>query len=293
MPELPDPEHPAVRSVSERAGGAGRVSLVGAGPGDPELLTRRAWRVLGEADVVLHDTLVDPRLRDAAPAARWIAVGKRFGRASTDQRFINRLIVSYARQGRTVVRLKGGDPSIFARASEEIAACRAAGVPVDVVPGVTAACAAAADLQASLTLRGVARSVAFVTPRVGHGQLGGSGWIDAAVAADTVALYMAGAELSSVAEQLIGAGRPPRTPACVVENAGGRGLRLVTTLAALRDVQGFAAQGPVIVLVGNALAAVPIDEQRPDIAPAVRAAAPDRMLGPTPRTAPPAALAAR
>ena len=149
-----------------QAGESARVYLVGAGPGDPELLTMKAARLLRQADVVLHDALVDPRVLQIASNARLIDVGKRASKSSTAQRFINRMLVTSARNHSCVVRLKGGDPTIFGRLDEEMQALRDAGIAFEVVPGVTAACAAAATLQASLTLRGVARSVRFLTPRV-------------------------------------------------------------------------------------------------------------------------------
>jgi uroporphyrin-III C-methyltransferase len=135
-----------------------RVHLVGAGPGDPELLTLKAVRLLQQADVVLHDALIDPRVLEFAIRARLVNVGKRCNRASTAQRFINRVLVTSARRYGCVVRLKGGDPVIFGRLDEEMRALDLAGIAYEVVPGITAASAAAASLKTSLTLRGVARS---------------------------------------------------------------------------------------------------------------------------------------
>lgn len=232
------------------------VSLIGAGPGDPELMTRKAWRILGEADVVLHDALLDVEgMKEAAPRARWIAVGKRAGRPAPEQAFICKTLVAYARRGLRVVRLKGGDPSIFGRLGEELEACREAGLDVDVVPGVTSACAAAADLQASLTLRGWARSVVFLTPRIGKGEEEPSDdhWLKAALAADTAVLYMAGRRADQVCRKLIEAGRHALTPLCVVENAGGSGLRLQTTLMEVARHGLPALEGPVSLLLGDAL----------------------------------------
>jgi len=231
------------------------VTLIGAGPGDPELLTRKAWRLLGNADIVLHDALIDVAgMREAAPEAVWRSVGKRAGKTSVDQAFICRALVGYARQGMRVVRLKGGDPALFGRAAEEIAACREAGIDVEVVPGVTSACAAAADLQTSLTLRGVSRSVAFVTPRVGRGEGADSEWLPVSLAAKTVVIYMGGAYAQTIAQRLISAGKPALTPVCVVENAGGRGVRLRTTLLQLAQAGLPALEGPVSLLLGDALA---------------------------------------
>lgn len=235
------------------------VSLIGAGPGEPELMTRKAWRILGEADVVLYDALIDAEgMKEAAPDARWISVGKRAGRPAPEQAFICRTLVAYARRGWRVVRLKGGDSSLFGRLAEELEACRAAGLDVEVVPGVTSACAAAADLQASLTLRGVARSVVFLTPRLGRGEQEpcDDHWLQAALTADTAVLYMAGKRADQVCRKLIEAGRPALTPLCVVENAGGTGLRLQTTLMEVARYGLPPMQGPVSLLLGDAFADV-------------------------------------
>src|SRR6266576_176053 len=140
-----------------------KVYLVGAGPGAPDLLTLRAARLLESADIVFHDALVHPATLALAQRARLVDVGKRYGRISPEQRIINRALVEAARTHAIVVRLKGGDPMLFGRAQEEIDALACAGVDCEVVPGVTAALAAAASLKVSLTRRGVARNVAFVT----------------------------------------------------------------------------------------------------------------------------------
>jgi uroporphyrin-III C-methyltransferase len=232
------------------------VTVIGAGPGDPELMTRKAWRLLGEADVVLHDALMDvDGMKEAAPHAEWLSVGKRAGRPSTKQAFICSTIVALAKRGLRVVRLKGGDPSIFGRLSEELDACRAAGISVEVVPGVTSACAAAADLQASLTLRGVARSVAFITPRVGPGTFGDQDhWLQAAMAADTAVLYMAGQYANQICRQLIEAGKPAVTPICIVENASGSGARIQATLLEIARFGLPELEGPVSLMIGEAMA---------------------------------------
>ena len=151
------------------AAATGTVYLVGAGPGAPDLLTVRAARLLAEADVVFHDALVHPETVALAVRAQKIAVGKRCGRHSTAQQFINKRLVDAARKHAVVVRLKGGDPMIFGRSQEEIDALQAAGIAVEIVPGITAALAAAAELRVSLTRRGLSRSVTFATPRVGAG----------------------------------------------------------------------------------------------------------------------------
>lgn len=239
------------------------VTLIGAGPGDPELMTRKAWRLLGNADVVLYDALLDAEsMKQAAPEAQWLPVGKRAGRPAPEQAFICRTLVAYARRGLRVVRLKGGDPSLFGRMSEELEACRAAGIEVEIVPGVTSACAAAAELQASLTLRGVSRSVAFVTPRVGRGEkeTGDDHWLHAALAADTVVLYMAGRRADAICQRLIEAGKPALTPICIVENASGPGARMRATLMEIARFGLPQLEGPVSLLVGEALALAEIPQ---------------------------------
>lgn len=204
---------------------------------------------------MLYDALLDaPGMRSAAPQALWLSVGKRAGQPSVDQAFICRSMVEYARQGMKVVRLKGGDPSLFGRAAEELSACREAGIRVEIVPGVTSACAAAADLQASLTLRGVSRSVAFVTPRLARGEHEESEWLAVSLAAQTVVIYMGGAHIQSVCQRLIAGGKPALTPVCVVENASGPGARVASTLLNLARSGMPHMTGPVSMLVGDALA---------------------------------------
>ncbi len=155
----------------------GTVHLVGAGPGAPDLITLRAARLLARADIVFYDALVHPETLALAERAEKIAVGKRCGKHSTLQRFINKRLIDAALKHAVVVRLKGGDPMLFGRAQEEIDALHAAGIRCEVVPGVTAALAASAELQISLTRRGVSRNVTFVTPRVGAGE-DASDWVE-------------------------------------------------------------------------------------------------------------------
>jgi uroporphyrin-III C-methyltransferase len=229
----------------------GKVYLVGAGPGAPDLLTLRAARLLEAADVVLYDALVHPDTLQLAARARTINVGKRYGKVSTEQRFIHRALIEAARTHETVVRLKGGDPMIFGRAQEELEALAAAGIECEVVPGVTAALAAASALGISLTRRGVARTVAFLTPRVGKDETA-SEWLPAALGADSVVLYMAAGASRSIARSLIAAGKPASTPVALVENATlPDERRLFTTLAALEAADLPRAAGPVVMCVGE------------------------------------------
>jgi len=224
---------------------SGTVYLVGAGPGAPDLLTLRAARLLGEADIVFHDALVPQEILDLIKGKK-VPVGKRSGRFSTAQQFINKQLLDAAKRYPTVVRLKGGDPMLFGRAHEEITFLRSRSIKVEVVPGVTAALAASAELQVSLTRRGEARSVAFVTPRVGKGERESS-WIDAALAADTVVIYMAAGEAEAIARALIDAGKPARTPVAIVERASLPDAKVsFTTLKGLR-----ALQAPGLIFVGE------------------------------------------
>lgn len=230
---------------------SGVVYLVGAGPGAPDLLTVRAARLLGEADVVFHDALVHPETLALAVRAQKVAVGKRCGRHSTVQTFINKRLVDAARRHAVVVRLKGGDPMLFGRAQEEIDALAAAGVRYEVVPGVTAALAASAELGVSLTQRGTSRSVAFITPRVGKGEADND-WVRAAQAADTVALYMGAGEARAIAAALIAAGKPGATPVAIAESISLEGSRVVA--GRLDELELLAAQrgsGPAVVLIGE------------------------------------------
>ena len=232
----------------------GRASLVGAGPGDPELLTLRAVRALKSADVVLYDALIDRAVLDLARRdARRIDVGKRCGRHAMQQAAINRLIVQHANAGRHVVRLKGGDPFIFGRGGEELAELHAAGIAVEVIPGITAACAAAAKLGIPLTHRDVARSLHLVTGRGSDGALPELDWNALANSRGTIAAYMASRTADRLVARLIAAGLPGGTPAVAVENAsrpGGRHLHapqaeLPATLAATQ------CSGPTLVLIGE------------------------------------------
>jgi uroporphyrin-III C-methyltransferase len=228
----------------------GTVYLVGAGPGAPDLLTLRAAKLLASADIVFHDALVHPDTIALASRAEKVAVGKRCGKHSTAQRFINKRLIDAAKVHAVVVRLKGGDPMLFGRAQEEIEALEAAGVRYEVVPGVTAALAASAELGISLTQRGVARSVAFVTPRVGDGE-NPSEWARSLVHADAGAIYMGAGQAEAIAAALIAAGKPAATPVAVVENASLPQARTIfTTLAGLPQLAGRDIGGPAVILIG-------------------------------------------
>jgi uroporphyrin-III C-methyltransferase len=229
----------------------GTVYLVGAGPGAADLITMRAARLLEQAQVVFHDALVDPETLALARHAILVPVGKRCGKLSTAQRFINKQLIDAAARYAVVVRLKGGDPMLFGRAQEEIEALRTAGVPVEVVPGVSAAFAASADLGQSLTERGLSRSAVFVTPRIGDGEQGHD-WARPAAAADTVVLYMASQQAGAIAAGLVAAGVPAARPAVFVENASLPSRKVIPTrVGALADGATALGDGPALLLIGE------------------------------------------
>jgi uroporphyrin-III C-methyltransferase len=238
-----------------RAAVPGVVWLVGAGPGDPELLTLKALRLLEAADVVVHDRLTPQPILDLArPGARMIDVGKRKSHHTLPQEGINALLVGLAREGLTVVRLKGGDPFLFGRGGEELEFCRAAGVEAHVVPGVTAALAASADVGAPLTHRGLAQAVTFVTGHAAAGAEPDLDWVSLARANHTVVVYMGLSTAPRIAERLIAAGRAASTPVVVVENASlPLERRVLTTLSklvsAVRDLDG-----PALLVIGEVAA---------------------------------------
>ncbi len=237
----------------------GSIWLVGAGPGDPELLTRKAERLIRAADVVFHDALVGPEvLKLAARSARLVHVGKRSGRHSRDQASIDQLIVSAALSGERVVRLKGGDPSIFGRADEELGAARAAGVPVRICPGITAASAAAASLGASLTLRGTARRLSFITAHARTGEELELDWQALADPAATLAVYMGKASADEVSLRLLAAGMPGETPVALVENASLPSERCFHTRLDLLPLAARTAlgDGPALLMIGQAMAKI-------------------------------------
>ena len=228
----------------------GTVYLVGAGPGAPDLLTLRAARLLQRADVVFYDALVHPDTIALAAHARKIAVGKRCGKHSTAQQFINKRLVDAAAVCQVVVRLKGGDPMLFGRAQEEITALEAAGVRYEVIPGITAALAASAELGISLTQRGVVRTVSLVTPRVGEGEIANE-WARSIAAADAGAIYMGAGQADAIAAALIAVGKPGATPVVVVENASLPNARVIySTIAVLARIADAGLTGPAVILIG-------------------------------------------
>ena len=231
----------------------GRVVFIGAGPGAADLITLRGARRLAQADVVLFDALTDPALRELAPHANWVHVGKRGFADSTGQATINALLVRHAQASSLVVRLKGGDPSVFGRLEEELQALAEAGIDCEVVPGVTAALAAAAETKRPLTRRGAGRSVALTTAMTREGALRGGH------SADTEVFYMAGKQLGALARRLREAGWAADAPVSVVSRAGWPdALASAHTVATLGRATVLHAGRPTVVTVGAG--ASPVDE---------------------------------
>lgn len=272
---------------------SGKVYLVGAGPGDPELLTLKALRVLKRADVILHDDLVSAAvLKLALPGTRLINVGKRCGPKQVSQSEINALLISYARRGLEVVRLKGGDPLVFGRAGEEMEALRRAGVSYEIVPGITAATAAAAAAEIPLTHRELASTLTFLT---GHPAGDGPEWprlevtsgrrsnLPAPVGASTVVVYMPGPATEQLRDRLQAMGFESRTPCVIVSGASTASFRThCTTVANLPAAPSL--DPPRILIVGEVAALARHEDTRPaalsDAVSGAKPAAPLRRLVP-------------
>ncbi len=232
---------------------SGRVVLLGAGPGDPELITLRGLRWLRRADVVVYDQLVSSQLlEEAPPRALRIFAGKSAGSHCMPQSAINALLVSHAEAGRLVVRLKGGDPFVFGRGAEEALACAAAGIPVEIVPGVSSAVAVPAAAGIPLTHRALASSFAVVT---GHENPAKRGlrvdWEGLAQSVDTLVILMGVTALPEIARRLLAAGRDPATPAAVIHRGTTPSQEVVT--GTLRDIAGRAAHlaAPATIVIGD------------------------------------------
>ena len=241
----------------------GRVFLVGAGPGDPELLTLKAVRLIGRAEAVVYDRLVSADVLALAPAAaRRISVGKVPGRHPVPQDQINDMLVSLARQGLTVVRLKGGDPFIFGRGSEEIECLKAAGIPFEVAPGITAAQGCAAATAVPLTHRGLATGVRYVTGHCRADLPLDLDWAGMADPETTLVVYMGAANIAEISAKLIAHGMPGDLPVLAVNNATTRAeRRLVARLGNIaRQARDAAFTGPVLFIVGRV---VSLYQERP------------------------------
>jgi uroporphyrin-III C-methyltransferase len=247
---------------------AGKVYLIGAGPGDPEMLTLKAVRALGDADVVLLDELVNRAVLAHAPNARVVEVGKRGGCKSTPQAFIQQLMLRLARAGRVVARVKGGDPFVFGRGGEELQCLRREGIAVEVVSGITAGIGVPASIGIPVTHRDYTRGVTFIT---GHAQAGGDiNWEALARSGTTLVIYMGMAQLGEITTRLALAGMAARTPACAIQHGTLQLQRqVVSTLATLAgDVARAGLGSPAIVVVGEV-----VNLAEAMTAPAVMAAA--------------------
>ena len=243
----------------------GKVYLVGAGPGAVDLITVRGAKLLEKADIVFFDALVDPAMLELCPQAIQVAVGKRCGKLSSAQQFINKRLIDAAQKHQVIVRLKGGDPMLFGRADEEIQALKAEGIAVEVVPGITAALAGAASIQQSLTLRGVSRSVAFVTLAQGTENVpeANSTSLISNPNADTLVYYMGRKDAARIAKQLIeqntqGTGKhSSNTPVQILEAVSTpRERQWTSTLAELAIGKAdawFDSSSPALIMIGEAL----------------------------------------
>ncbi len=236
----------------------GKVWLVGAGPGDPELLTLKAVKALNQAEIVMIDDLVNPAVLEHCPAARVIRVGKRGGCRSTPQEFIHRLMLRYARQGKCVVRLKGGDPCIFGRGSEEAEWLAERGIESELVNGITAGLAGATNCGIPLTLRGISRGVTLVTA---HTQDDSSlNWHALAQSGTTLVVYMGVAKLADIREGLLAGGMSRAMPVAMIENASLPHQRECrSTLGQMQaDAKAFELKSPAILVIGEVAAAAAV-----------------------------------
>lgn len=240
----------------------GKVYLVGAGPGAIDLITVRGAKLLAQADIVFHDALVEPEMLTLCPQAELVPVGKRCGKLSSAQQFINKRLVDAAQKYKTIIRLKGGDPMLFGRADEEIQALKAADIDFEVVPGITAALAGAASIGQSLTLRGVSRSVAFVTHAKALDDHGLEKSIPsnpiATPSADTLVYYMGRKDAANIAQQLISqSNQAPQTPVHILEAVSTKRERIWSStldeLANSKADDWFDANSPALIMVGEAL----------------------------------------
>jgi uroporphyrin-III C-methyltransferase len=252
-------DYSANRTGSAEAGKAsdlpfGRVALVGAGPGDPDLLTIKAARLIAAAEVVFVDRLVGKGVMDlVSPAAEIVSVGKSKGEHSVPQDEIHHRMIEAAKAGKKVVRLKGGDPFIFGRGGEEVEALRAAGIEVEVVPGISAALGVAAVTQIPLTHRDAAQAVTFVTGHAALGKEPDLDWTALARPNQTVVVFMGVGTADVIAARLIAAGRDPATPVAIVENGTRENeVRAFSALGNVADaIQAAGIQGPALLVIGE------------------------------------------
>ncbi len=238
----------------------GSVWLIGAGPGDPGLLTLHAANGLAQADVMVHDALVPEEILSLAPQARRELVGKRAGGIRTQQLRINNRLICLARQGLRVVRLKGGDPLVFGRGGEEALALAAAGIPIRIVPGISAGVGATAAAGIPLTHRGLARSVAFATGHDSSGELAHVDWQALSRGSEVLVFYMARRRIGEIATRLVEAGRAPDDAVALISNAtlADQDVRMATLATAADAARAIAPGAATLVVVGPVLALRPL-----------------------------------
>ena len=227
----------------------GKVYLVGAGPGAADLITVRGAKLLAKADIVFHDALVEPEMLDLCPQAVKVPVGKRCGKLSSAQHFINKRLVDAAQKHQIIVRLKGGDPMLFGRADEELTALENAGIEYEIIPGITTAFAAAAAIKQPLTKRGVARNVAFFTSTTGKDE----NEEVALPSCDTMVQYMGGQAAIETAQRLLANDNPADTPVIAIENVSRDNQRVMRLTLAEMALGLPPCEGPVLVMIGEAL----------------------------------------
>ena len=229
------------------------ISFIGAGPGDPDLLTIKGMRNLSKADVIFYDALIDiDKFKKINKKAKWSYVGKRAGKVSIDQKIICRLIVNYYRRGLNVVRLKGGDPTIFGRLTEEIDILSSNKIPYEIVPGISAGQSCAAELGVSLTERNVSRSICFLTPSVSKNSAVENKWLKSVLNCQTSVLYMAGKQIHVLGNLLIKKGMSPNMPVAIIENTSRESKKVLTQLAELNH-HDKTRSGPVCIIIGETL----------------------------------------
>ena len=229
------------------------ISFIGAGPGDPDLLTIKGMRNLSEADIIFYDALIDiEKFKKINKKAKWSYVGKRAGKVSIDQKIICRLLVNYYRRGLNVVRLKGGDPTIFGRLTEEIDILSSNKIPYEIVPGISAGQSCAAELGVSLTERNVSRSICFLTPSVSKNSAVENEWLKSVLNCQTSVLYMAGKQIRVLGNLLIKKGMSPDMPVAIIENTSRESKKVITQLAELNH-HDKTRSGPVCIVIGEIL----------------------------------------
>jgi uroporphyrinogen III methyltransferase/synthase len=254
MADQRSPKSPGAPAPETDRGKKGRVWLLGAGPGDPDLITYRGVLLLGQAEVVLHDALSHPELLDLCPQAEIVDVGKRYGKRATPQSEITEQLLAYARSGKRVVRLKGGDPILFARGSEEALALAEAGIPFEIVPGVTSAVAASGFAGIPLTHRDASSSVTFITGSDREGkEWSPDAWKKLATATGTICVYMGMRRIEAITQAVIDGGRDPETPAAVIRWGARPNQRTVTgTLRTIAEkARAAELSSPAIIVIGE------------------------------------------